>query len=78
MAAGLSLSRATITCSTCTPPLELVKVSLIVRQNVATVRRGKDVLQQRTVTAVVPLSRTEWDVTIDDGQVWHVKRHKGG
>ncbi len=75
MAAGLSLSRATITRPDGEP---LTKVSIIVRGNVATIRRGHEQIASAEVASVVPLARTEWEVTLSDGQVWHVKRERGG
>lgn len=48
------------------------------RNNEAKIRRGHVLLEQGTAVSVEALSRTEWTVTLDDGQVWHIKRERGG
>lgn len=51
------------------------KVTIVVRQNVATVRRQREVLAQRAgVVSVTSSSRLEREVTFDDGSSWHVTR----
>jgi hypothetical protein len=76
MAAGLSLSRATITPDAGEP---WVKVSIVVRQNVGRIRRGHELLATADVAAVEPVSRgKEWRVMLTDGQTWNVKKERGG
>lgn len=75
MAANLSIARAKVTL----PDGELLdKVSLLVRQNTATIRLGSDVVTTADVTAVQRASgRNRWTITLASGETWAVERVGG-
>lgn len=75
MAAPLSLSRAEVT----TPDQTFPRVSLLVRQNRATLKVGADVVAQGDVAVdgVNRKSMTTWTITLADGTEWNVKRARG-
>lgn len=75
MAARLHRAKATVETGGDGQQMEGVSVS--VRNNVATVRLGRDVLLERgEVARVVPRGRRSWTVTFDqptdDGDVWMI------
>lgn len=73
--APLSLSRATVTRGDTEP---LTKVSVIVRQGMATIRRGHEIVDSANVANVESVDRRSWRVTLTDGQTWHVQKARGG
>lgn len=77
MAARLARSKATVV----VPPdeehpegRELQHVSVVVRNNIATVRLGQEVLIERgTVARVVPLARRKWELRFEGSdEVWTI------
>lgn len=78
MAARLARSKATVTTLTEDgEPRELQHVSVLVRDNVATLRLGADmVLRREGVARVVPLARRSWTLQFEDqssdADVWTI------
>ena len=75
MAAGLALTRATVT----TPDTSHTEVQVTVRANVARLRtrRGDPVAEQPGVTAVTQAGRRLWQVEFADGTTWQVEQQRG-
>lgn len=73
MAARLARSKATVQIGGA-EPRELHGVSVVVRNEIATVRLGSEILVERgSVARVVPLARRSWQLHFDGtDEVWTV------
>ncbi len=59
--------------------VEHERVRVVVRQNVATLTRGRELVAQRAgVAAVTNAGRLLRDITFDDGSSWRVQKRAGG
>lgn len=71
--APLSLSRVDV--QTATDRFE--RVSLIIRNDVAKLRDGREIVAEAEVSGVEQTGRRTYDVTLADGSTWAVVRSSG-
>lgn len=69
MAANLSLSRANVQ----TADAHHDAVSVVVRRNRVTLRKGARTVAEADVATVVIVERRRWEITLTDGAVWAVQ-----
>lgn len=73
MAAPLSLTRADVQ----TAETRYERASVVIRQNRAVVRTGREVVAEADVVRVTQTGRRLWEVELADGSTWSIQRAAG-